>query len=162
MRSRYWTLRNLKNSGFTNEELVTVYKTIIRPMADYGSVVYHSSLTDEQDELLDRLQNGALKCIFGPFSGRRLREMAGVTTLRTRREQLCDKFAAKLSRDPLFVEWFPLKKTRASARTKNKELYLEEKARCSRLMNSPKYYFRRRLNGKEGKIYGKRNEEYRL
>ena len=62
-RSRYWTLRNLKNSGFTQEELVTVYTTMIRPIADYRCVVYHSSLTDEQDEILDGLQNHALKCI---------------------------------------------------------------------------------------------------
>ena len=162
IRSRYWTLRNLKNSGFTNEELVTVYKTIIRPVADYGAVVYHSSLTDEQDEALDRLQNGALKCIFGPLSGRKLRDLAGVTTLRSRREELCDKFAAKMASNPQFAGWFPLKTTRASTRTTGKqEIYLEERARCDRLKNSPKFYFRRRLNGKIGKEYGKRNAEYR-
>ena len=55
IRSRFWTLRNLKNSGFTNDELVKVYKTIIKPVADYACTVYHSSLTDEQDELLDNL-----------------------------------------------------------------------------------------------------------
>ena len=83
-RLRFWTLRNLKNSGFSSEELVKVYKTIIRPVAGYGAVVYHSSLTDEQDEALNRLQNHALKCIFGPFPGRKLRELAGLTTLRSR------------------------------------------------------------------------------
>ena len=161
-RSRFWTLRNLKNSGFSTEELVTVYKTMIRPMADYACTVYHSSLTDEQDETLDGLQNHALKCIFGPLSGRKLRDLAGVTTLRKRREEICDKFAKKLVSNPLFTHWFPLKKTRASARNTGKqEVYLEEKARCSRLQNSPLFYFRRRLNGKEGKTYGKRYEEYR-
>ena len=162
-RSRYWTLRNLKNSGFTEDELVTVYKTIIRPVADYACVVYHSSLTDEQDELLDRLQNNALKCIFGPMSGRKLREKAVITTLRERREDICDKFAIKLASNPLFAGWFPLKNTRSSTRhVVNKELYKEEKARCDRLKNSPLFYFRRRLNGKIGKSYGKRNEEYRV
>ena len=39
-RSRYWMLRNLKNSGFTSEELILVYTTMIRPVADYGAVVY--------------------------------------------------------------------------------------------------------------------------
>ena len=94
-RARYWTLRNLKNSSFNTEELVTVYKTMIRPIADYACVVYHPSLTDAQDEELERLQDHALKCIFGKFSGRKLREMAGVTSLRERREILCDKFAKK-------------------------------------------------------------------
>ena len=74
MRMHFWTLRNLKRNGFTEEELVKVYKTIIRPVADYGRVVYHLSLTDEQDELVDRLQNQALRCIYGPgISGRRMR-----------------------------------------------------------------------------------------
>ena len=87
MRARYWTLRNLKLNGFTNEELVQVYKTVIRPVAEYGCVVFHSSLTDDQDERLERLQDHALKSIFGPeLSARRLRGLAGVETLRERRE----------------------------------------------------------------------------
>ena len=89
--------------------------------------------------------------------------MAGITTLRERRETLCDKFAAKLAGNPLFAHWFPLKQTRASSRTTGKqEIYKEETAKCSRLVNSPLFYFRRCLNGKEGKTYGKRNEEYQL
>ena len=47
-RARFWTLRNLKNSGFSTEDLVTVYNTMIRPLADYACAVYHSSLSDEQ------------------------------------------------------------------------------------------------------------------
>ena len=160
---RYWMLRNLKKSGFTNEELVTVYTTMIRPVADYGAVVYHSSLTDQQDELLDTLQDKALRCVFGPgISGRKMRELAGISTLRSRREHMCDKFARKCASDPLFAKWFPLKTTRSSARgVKKTEIYLESKARCSRLENSPFFYFRRRLNGKDGKKYGLRRAEYR-
>ena len=163
-RTRYWTLRNLKNSGFSTEELVTVYKTIIRPVADYACAVYHPSLTDEQDEALDRLQNHALKCIFGPgLSGRKLREMAGITTLRARREEITEKFAKKLAANPLFAHWFPLKRARSSRRsTVVQETYLEEKARCDRLKNSPLFYYRRILNGKPGRTYGKRYEEYRI
>ena len=164
MRQRFWTLRNLKKNGFTNEELVRVYTTVIRPVLDYGSVVYHSSLTDEQDELLDRQQNQALKCIYGPgISGRRMREMAGLTTLRQRRIDQCDKFAAKCLASDRFSDWFPTKKTRRSARKAGKcEEYVEKKARCNRLYNSPLFYLRRRLNGKEGKSYGLRNAEYRV
>ena len=163
IRSRYWMLRNLKKSGFTTEELLKVYKTMIRPVADYGSVVYHSSLTDEQDEILEGLQVGALKCIYGAgISGRKMREMAEIETLRSRREELCDKFAAKLVGNPLFAGYFPLKTTRTTTRrTKTQEKYLETKARCQRLYNSPFHYLRRRLNGKPGKKYGVRYAEYR-
>ena len=112
-RSRLWMLRNLKLSGFNTQELLTVYKTMVLPVVDYGAVVYHSSLNDEQEEALDKLQNAALKCIFGPgLSGRKMRELAGITILRKRRENLCQKFAQKCSVNPLFSEWFPLKSTR--------------------------------------------------
>ena len=93
VRARLWMLRNMKNSGFTTEELVKVYTTMIQPMADYASVVYHSSLTDEQDEMIDNLQNAALKMIYGPgISVRKMREMSGLSTLRVRRETLADQF----------------------------------------------------------------------
>ena len=92
VRARLWTLRNLKNSGFTTEELVRVYTTMIRSVADYAAVVYHSLLTDKQDEAIDNLQNAALKMIYGPgSSARKMRSMAGLMTLRAPREDLCDK-----------------------------------------------------------------------
>ena len=118
MRSRYWTLRNLKKNGFNTEELLQVYKTMLRPVAEYGCVVFHSSLTDEQDEMIERLQDHALKCVYGTDkSARRLRGLAGIGTLRERREELCRKFANKCVKDPVFEKWFPLRTTRRSGRT---------------------------------------------
>ena len=126
MRSRLWILRNLKRSGFNTEELITVYKSMLRPVAEYGCVVFHSSLTDEQDEAIDRLQNQALKCIYGPFiSGRKMRESAGLETLRARRIVLFVKFAKKSLVNPRFQHWFPEKDARTSARRgKQKEIFL--------------------------------------
>ena len=84
-RERYWTLCHLRHNGFTAEELVIAYLTIVRPVADYMMEVYHSMLMDRHDEAIERLQTHALKCIFGPkLSGRKLREQAGVSTLRER------------------------------------------------------------------------------
>ena len=109
-RSRFWVLRHLRNAGFNEEELVKVYKTILRPVADYLCVFYHSILTDEQDEQIERLQVQALKCIFGwrvPYS--EMRSMAGVTTLRQRRIEMADKFAEKAAGSARFSGWFPQK-----------------------------------------------------
>ena len=122
--------------------------------------MYHSSLTDEQDEALERAQVGALRSIFDEkLSGRKLRERAGVETLRERRIAHCDRFANKCVTDPRFAAWFP-KNTNRSTRT-SQETYLEGFARCDRLKNSPLFYMRRRLNGKAGKEYGARNRVYR-
>ena len=156
-------LRNLKKSGFSQEELLMVYKSMIRPTAEYACVVFHPGLTDVQDESLERLQNHALRCIYDPFlSARKLREIAGVLSLRERRVEICDKFAKKSLANPRFQHWFPTKMSRTSLRGgKNSEKFQEFKARCDRLYYSPLFYLRRRLNGKPGKTYGLRNAEYR-
>ena len=164
-RQRFWSLYHLWRNGFTQEELVRVYKSSVRPVADYCDTVYHSMLTDEMDEELDRLQNHALRIIFGfGIGGRRLRELAGVTTLRERRVQHCDAFAAKCLKSDRFKIWFPLKQGRRSTRIRDSERsekFLETFARCDRLRDSPVFFFRRRLNGKAGKKYGERYREFR-
>ena len=66
----------------------------MRLVFDHCSVVYHSLLTDAQDEMLDRCQAHTLRYIFGKdMSYKKMREKAGVCTLRERRQDLCDKFA---------------------------------------------------------------------
>ena len=108
IRRRYWILIHLKKFGFTEDELAKVFRTIVRPVFDHCCVVYHSFLTDAQDEELDRLQNHALRYIYGKdLSYKKMREKAGVPTLRARREELCDKFSAKCIKSDRFRAWFP-------------------------------------------------------
>ena len=116
-RQKYWVLFHLKRFGFSQQELCKVYRTVIRPVADYCCVVYNSFLTDKQDEILDQCQAHALRCIFGKdFSYQKMREMASVPTLRQRRRDLSDKFAAKCLANPRFSSWFPLREYSRSTR----------------------------------------------
>ena len=80
-------------------------------------------------------------------------------TLRQRRIEQCDKFANLCAKSPRFGHWFPRKTTRRSSRSG--EIYMETFARCNRLANTPLFYMRRRLNGKQGKEYGARYRERR-
>ena len=48
-REKVWVLRHLGRAGFTQDELATVYKTVIRPTIDYCAVIYHPMMTNEQD-----------------------------------------------------------------------------------------------------------------
>ena len=89
-----------------------------------------------------------------------MREMAGVTTLWERQAKACDKFANKCLGTERFSGWFPLKGGRPGSR--GKEKFKEDFARCNRLRDSPIFYMRRRLNGKEGKRMGERNKEYQV
>ena len=158
MRDSTWVLRHLRLAGFKEAELATVYCTVIRLILDYCAVVYHPMLTDEQDQVVERLQAKALKNIYRyEDSYAVMREKAGITTHHARRIALCDKFATKAAANPRFG-WFPLRNGRTG---RHGETYQELPARTDRLFNSPLYYFRRRLNGKPGKTYGQRSKEYR-
>lgn len=160
MRQRTWALRHLAKTGFNSDELVQVYNSLLLPIADYCAPAYHSLTTDIHDQQLERAQTGALRAIYGyGRSARQLRQEAGISTLRERRIEATDKFARKCLKSPRFCSWFPKKTGRTSARSG--EEFQEEFAKCERLRNSPVYYMRRRLNGKEGKAYGERNKQYR-
>ena len=151
-------LRHLKLAGFTEAEIATVYCTVVRPILDFCTVVYHPMLTDEQDQEVERLQAKALKNIYGfKNSYSVMREKAGITTHRARRIALCDKFAENAAAGGHFG-WFALQSGKSG---RHGDTYQEFQARTDRLYNSPLYYFRRRLNGKPGKSYGERNRKYR-
>lgn len=45
LRMRLWSLRTLKFSGMEPEDLVFVYKSIIRPILNYAVLTYNSLLT---------------------------------------------------------------------------------------------------------------------
>ena len=162
-RQRTWVLNHLRHAGFNSEELAKVYRSMVRPVADYMSVIYHSTLSDRQDEEVERMQSQALKMIYGrDMKYSEMWKRAGVTTLWDRRIEACDSFASKCL-NTRFSEWFPLLDSgRCSTRSSSSaKTYLEKFARCDRLKNSPLYYMPRRLNGKPGKRYGDRNREYR-
>ena len=144
-RSRTWIL--LKHRGFSTADLLKVYRSVILPIHDYCCCVYNSSLTLNQASALERLQAQALKSIFGyEHSYRALLEMTGLDTLQTRRDKRCEKFARKCLASDRFKHWFPL--NNIARPTRGHLLYKESFARTKRLFNSPLFYMRRLLNGK--------------
>ena len=160
--SHWWILYHLKHHGFNEEELVRIYKTVVRPVFDYCAVVYHPLLNDNQDQLLERLQRQALKVIFGVGATyTEMRDRAGITTLRQRRITLSDKFAAKCAKSERFSHWFRENQSSRRSSRGAGEKYEEQFARCLRYYNSPLFFMRRRLNGKEGLPYWERHRERR-
>ena len=56
-------ITKLKYVGVKVEDLLDVYKLYIRSIAEYCSPVFHSTLTVEQSNTLERIQNTSLKII---------------------------------------------------------------------------------------------------
>lgn len=138
-------LTHLYHNGFCQDDLVKVYTTIVLPIHDYCSSVYHHSITAAQSMQLERLQDKALKQICGyKNSYRSLLERTDLAKLCDRRSQRADAFALRCAGGTRFSHWFPRRPhTRPTCQTQS---YLEEFARCSRLWDSPLFQMRRSLN----------------
>ena len=162
IRRKFWVLYHLGKAGFNEEELAKVYRTCLLPIFDYCAVVYHPMLTDNQDQLLERLQRQALKVIFGTgHTYTEMRRKADITTLRQRRIDLSDKFASKCLKSERFCHWFRENQGGRRSSREPGEKYEEEFARCLRYFNSPLFFMRRRLNWKPGLPYWERHRERR-
>ena len=125
---RCWALRNLQRSGFNKRDLLTVYKSLIRPVFDFTAVAYHSLLTNEQTEHLERLQRRAL-CIIDPDYSTYASSLTDLdlTTLQQRRLGLIDNFLDKTLQNPRNAsKWFP-RKTPHNYDTRHEHQFIEYK-----------------------------------
>ena len=78
----------LKRAAMSTADLLRYYESVIRPVAEYACVVWHSSLTKDQSARLESIQRRALKLIYG----RDNHEMNMLPSLADRREDLAKRF----------------------------------------------------------------------
>ena len=149
LRSKTWALGRLKKKGMSESNLIYAYQSMIRPCAEYASPVWHSLLTVNQSESIERQQSQALKNIYGVgVSARKMRQQANIERLWARRESACKKFVQKNINNPRCEGWFVTRpkpsyprRTGTTYRT-----YAEPTSRTDRHRNSPVNYARRLLN----------------
>ena len=83
-------LKLLKRSGMPTDDLLYYYSAVIRPVLEYGCVIWHSSLTIEQTHHIDAIQRRAERIIG-------LTECAGkLAPLKERREEQAKCFFESL------------------------------------------------------------------
>ena len=58
-----WAIIHLKRAMIENGQLVEIYKSSLRPILEICSVVYHSMVSNEQSEALERLQRRVLRVL---------------------------------------------------------------------------------------------------
>ena len=147
LKSRVWALRHLKKNGFNQQELVKVYKTMVCPIVEYCSSVYHALITEHGSHELERIQMQALKCIFGrKISYAKLLDITGVELLSSRREAAFIKLAQKMSESTRFSRWFPLRLYRDGVQVRRtEEKFKIYRASTGRCLNSPLNLMRREL-----------------
>ena len=142
---KLWILRHNKKAGMSKEDMLFIFNTTIRPSLEFAAPTFHSMLTAEQRDRLERVQKRACKLIFGwDTNYDTLVANERIETLDSRRERLTINFAKKTVKNERFADWFEENEPERTLRRTKK--YKESYARTDRLRNSPLYYMRRKLN----------------
>ena len=63
LRSRYWGMCNLKNCSLSESKQLYIYKTTVRPVAEFTVPSFNSLMTGQMSEDLEKIQHGILKTI---------------------------------------------------------------------------------------------------
>ena len=95
--ARITMLTKLKYAGVSEEDLITVFILYIRSLLEYCSVVWHSTLTAEMSNSIERVQKLCLKIILGEaYDGYDIAlKTCGLQSLSSRREDRCLKYGFK-------------------------------------------------------------------
>ena len=146
--SRLSMITKLKYAGVSRDDLLDIYVLFIRSIIEYCSVVFHSSLTKEQSNKLERIQKTCLKVILANdyVDYETALRVCGLETLNKRRESKCLSFALKCINHEKNRRLFPLNPIKTDYEVRNRELFKVNFARTTAYKNSAVPYCQRLLN----------------
>ena len=129
------------------EDMVTIYISYIRSILEQSCTLWHSSLTIENCEDLERVQKSEMRIILKEDyqTYEQALEKLMLAKLSERREKMCLKFAKNCTKNDLTSDLFPLNPTE-SLGTRNKDKYRVLHANTDRLKESAVPYLQRLLN----------------
>ena len=149
--ARMVLLRNVASFTKNRDDLSTIYKLFIRSTLETNSCVWHSQLTQENTQDLERIQKSAFKVILGKDyeSYESAQNILKLDSLEDRRKNLSLKFASKCIENNKTKNMFPLKTKRLTNITRHTEKFTTTRARTKRLQVSAIPYMEKLLNHKE-------------
>ena len=105
-----WQLTRFRNLGAPTDKLIQFYILKIRSILMFGSVCFHSSLTQELSQKLELQQRRSLAVILGSQyrSYRHALSVTSLPRLDLLREEACLKWVLRAQSNPLYTEIFPL------------------------------------------------------
>ena len=107
--ARMELIRKVASFGAKKEDLKNLYILFVRSQLEQSAVVWHSSLTEENIQNLERVQKSAIKIIMGEEyqSYRKSLNFLNLDTLEERRKMLCLKFAKSALKNEKASKMFP-------------------------------------------------------
>ena len=153
--SRLWMIKRLKNLGLSTASLLEVFKMQIRSLLEFGAVVWHSMLTDQNSREIERVQKSALAVILGPsyVCYENALAQTALERLDDRRVKLSLSFAKKSAKHPQHSSWFKRQQENVHMNTRTiKPTFIPTQARTQRLLKSPIPYLTQLLNNDSSKL----------
>ena len=141
-------LRKVASFGTSIEELKNIYFLFVRSQLEHSATVWHSSLTEENRNNLERVQKSAVKIILGEKYKhyQQALEYLDIETLDERRNSLCLKFAVKSSNHEKTSQMFPINTKKHDMATRNSEKFKVQFAKTERLKNCSIISMQKALN----------------
>ena len=141
-------LTKLKYAGVSNADLLTIYCLFIRSVTEYCSVVFHSSLTSEQSEAIEKIQSTCLKVILKDkyINYSHALSITGLQLLSKRRERKCLVFSLRAIEHPQISRIFPYNENGQDVNLRKKELFKVNTARTESYRRSAIPYCQNLLN----------------
>ena len=93
---RLYMLYQLKRAWITQNDLVSVYVSVVRPVSEYACPVWHTNLPQYLSDNIEVIQKRALKCIFPGLGYAEILRRVKLDTLNVRRDSICQKILIKL------------------------------------------------------------------
>ena len=120
------------------DHLMQIYKTFIRSHLEFSSNVWHSSLTKENRQDLERVQKAALKVILGKDHNDydEALKLLRIQSLEQRREMVSLRFVKNSLKNANFAKLFPLTKANHVMNVRNPIKYHINKANTERYRRS--------------------------
>ena len=136
-------LNKLKYAGINEKDLLTIYKLFVRSICEYCSVVFNSSLTQDQINKLEAIQSTALKIILANKykDYKSALSYFAMDSLLERRNKHMLKFSLKCTKDDHNRKMFP-----KNANMRGKDVYHVNFARTSQYLHSAVPQCQRLLN----------------
>ena len=126
--------------------MINIYILYIRSLIEKCCQVWHSSLTQEDSEHLERIQKVALKIILGINynSYEQALTKVDLQNLSERRDELCLRFAKKCVKSDKTQDMFPINPKNIN--TRSHEHFKVQEFNTDRLNNSAIPFMQRLLN----------------
>ena len=149
--ARMQLLRKVASFDAPVQDLKEIYILFIRSILEQSAPVWHSSITEENSNDLERIQKSAVKIILKDnFKGyKRGLAQLGIESLEERRKELCLNFANKCVKNTKLEHMFPRNDKSHVMGTRKEEAFKVQHATTGRLKKSPIIYMQNLLNQQE-------------